>query len=85
MRVDDVLQRQRMDVEQLGERLQCRFGPQANDIHPQHGPFAEKIAQLAWIVDFLFDHAVMVVGHYTDRGGIGTGLNRDRAWLRSDR
>ena len=85
MDVNDVFQRERMDLEHLGDRPQLLFAAQADDVDPHHGPVAEELLELVRIVDLLLDDAVLVVGHHADGRRRGVGRDGERARLGAGR
>ena len=84
MNVDDVLQRERMNVKHLGDAAQRFFAAEPDDIDPHHGPLVRRApAALARIVNLLLNDAILVVRHHADGRRIRAGLDRHGTRLRS--
>ncbi len=73
--MDDVFQRQRMDVKDLGDRSQRFFAAQADDVDPHDGPLVDQFAQLQRIVHLAFHHAFFVIRHDAQRRRPRVGRN----------
>ena len=86
MDMDDVFQRERMDLKDLGDRPQLVFAAQADDVDPHDGPVAEQVpcSSCGSSMSCSMTRSLSV-RHDADGRRRGVGRDRERARLGAGR